>query len=330
MNDINVHLAREIMAERSREAEERHSRDRMIGEASSSRASHTKSLRRQSRKGAFESGSSWLQNRKLTISWVGLGIGATAGTLACFHSASDYVAENSPRWFVLAGVAVAITARLLARNTGQRYAGLLIATVLLLPSACTLLLLHLLRVVGAIPFPVDLISGSVSIGAAIMLLSLWFLPNPLRPSKDLRVMVPIWVPIAGIAASLVYPTLKTLWALGIDVAAPPGTVGVVDPTFYTTVAVSLIATPALALALRWWNCPSPTWMRPTALIGGLILLSLGMSGLWGVAKSPGEDAATGLLVYGGWFIWGTTILATAGRLSPENPQESLTSAGAPA
>src|SRR5699024_12331940 len=136
-----------------------------IGEAPSAHASHTKSLRRQSRKGAFESGSSWLQNRKLTISWVGLGIGATAGTLACFHSASDYVADNSPRWFVLAGVAVAITARLLARNTGQRYAGLLIAKVLLLPSAYTLLLLHLLRVVGASPFPDDLIFDSFSLGA---------------------------------------------------------------------------------------------------------------------------------------------------------------------
>ncbi|QIN28348.1 hypothetical protein [Brevibacterium luteolum] len=257
-----------------------------------------------------------------TSSWLCLGVGAAAGTLAFFHPASDYVAHNSPRWFVLAGVAVAVIARLSARTMGQRHAGLLIATVLLLPSACTLLLLHVLRAVGAIPFPVDLISASVSIGAAIVLLSLWILPNPLRTPRDLRVPVPRWVPVVGIAASLVYPTLKTLWAFGIDVAAPPDTVGVVDATFYATVAVSLAAVPALLIAMRWWDRPAPRWMRPTALVGGLVLLSLGVSGLWGVAQSPAEDPATGLLVYGGWLIWGVATLATAGQLSPENDARS--------
>ena len=316
MNEINAHLAKEIMADRAREAEEQHSRARMIRAASSAHASYAKPVRRQGWKGAFKSGSSWPQNRKLTSSWVCLSIGAAAGTLAFLHSASDYVADNSPRWFVLTGVAVAVIARLSARTTGQRYAGLLIATVLLLPSACTLLLLHVLRAVGAIPFPVDLISASASIGAAIMLLSLWILPNPLRPPRDLRVSVPRWVSVVGITASLVYPTLKALWAFGTDVAAPPGTVGVVDATFTATVAVSLAAVPALPIAMRWWDRPAPRWMRSAALIGGLVLLSLGVSGLWGVARSPAGDPATGLLVYGGWLVWGTAILATAGRLSP--------------
>lgn len=252
------------------------------------------------------------------MSWAALGLGAAAGVLALLHSAADYVTVNSPSWFVLAGIVVAVLARVFARTTGQRYAGLLIATALLLPTACTLLLLHLLRAVGAIPFPVDPISACVSLGAAIALFSLWFLPNPLRPARDLHVPVPAWMPLIGIAASLVYPTLKTLWAFGIDVAAPPDTVGVVDATFYITVAVSLAAVPALVIAMRWWNRPAPKWVRPVALIGGLLLLSLGVSGLWGVARSPADDPATGLLVYGGWLVWGITTLATAGRLSPKN------------
>lgn len=245
-----------------------------------------------------------------------LGLGAVAGVLALLYPAADYVADNSPSWFVLAGIAVAVVARMFARTTGQRSVGLLVATVLLLPTACTLSLSHLLRAVGAIPFPVDPISACVSIGAAIALLSLWFFPNPLKPSRDLRIPVPAWVPIVGIAASLVYPILKTLWAFGIDFAAPAGSVGVIDATFTATVAVSLAAVPALVIAMRWWNRPAPRWVRPAALIGGLILLSLGVSGLSGVARGPAEDAATGLLVYGGWLIWGAAILATAGRLSP--------------
>lgn len=254
--------------------------------------------------------------RGAATSWVTLGIGAVAGILALLHPAAGYVADNSPSWFVLAGIAVAVLARVRARTTGQHYAGLLTATALLLPTACTLSLLHVLRAVGAIPFPLDPISACVSIGAVISLLGLWFLPNPLRPARGMRVPVPAWVPVIGIAASLVYPTLKTLWALGIDIAAPPDTVGVVDATFTATVVIALAAVPALVIAMRWWDRPAPRWMRPAALIGGLVLLSLGVSGLWGVARNPVDDPATGLLVYGGWLIWGAATLATAGRLSP--------------
>lgn len=261
------------------------------------------------------------QHRASSVaSWVSLGIGAASGVIALLHSAAGYVSDNSPSWFVIAGIIVAVLFRVLARTTGQRYTGLLLATVLLLPTACTLLVLHLLRLVGAIPFPVDLISMCVSVGAAIALFSLWFVPNPLAPRREARVPVPRWVPMIGIAASLVYPVLKILWATGIDVAAPPETVGVIDATFFSTVAISLAATPALAVAMRWWNRPAPAWVRPTALIGGFLLVALGASGLWAVAQDP-SGAATGLLVYGGWLLWGATVLATAGRLSPGNRQE---------
>lgn len=251
---------------------------------------------------------------------IALGCGAIAGVVALLHPAADYVADNSPNWFVPAGIAVAVASRMLARTTSQRYTGLLIATALLLPAACTLLLLHLLRLVGAIPLPLDPASAVVSVGAALALCSLWFLPNPLRPRRGLRLPVPGWVPVAGIAASLVYPTLKILWALGIDIAAPSDTVGVVDATFFATVAVSLAAAPALAIAMRWWDRPAPGWVRPVALAGGFVLVSLGVSGSWAVATGPGEGVATGLLVYGGWLLWGAAVLATAGRLAPETPK----------
>lgn len=86
-------------------------------------------------------------------------------------------------------------------------------------------------------------------------------------------------------------------------------------TFIATVAVSLAAVPALVIAVRWWKRPALRCARPLALIGGL-LLPLGISSLWGVAGSPAEDAATGLLVCGVWLIWGAAVLATAGRISP--------------
>ena len=229
----------------------------------------------------------------------------------------------------LAGVAVAITARLLARNTGQRYAGRSSRRYCLLPSACTLLLLHLLRVVGAIPFPVDLISGSVSIGAAIMLLSLWFLPNPLRPSKDLRVMVPIWVPIANIAASLVYPTLKTLWALGIDVAAPPGTVGVVDPPF-TRQWQSLSSRHLLWLLL----CAGGTVHRRRGC-GPRLSLAVSFFCLLACPACGASRKALEKMPPLGYSSTEAGLSEEQQSLqpqdaSPENPQESLTSAGAPA
>lgn len=257
-----------------------------------------------------------LDPRGSTTSWGALVLGAVAGIVALLHPAADYVTNISPSWFVLVGIAVAVVARMFARTTGQRSVALLVTTVLLLPTAFTLSLSHLFRAVGAIPFPVDPISACVSIGAAIALLSLWFVPNPLRPSRVLRIPVPAWVPLVGIAASLSYPILKTLWAFGVDFAAPAGTVGVIDATFVGTVAVALAAVPALIIAMRWWNRPAPRWTRPVALVGGLILLSLGVSGLWAVARSSAGDAATGLLVYGGWLVWGAAILATAGRLSP--------------
>lgn len=261
-------------------------------------------------------------------SWVSLGIGVASGVIALLHPAAGYVAENSPSWFVLAGIIVAVVFRVLARTTGQRYTGLLLATVLLLPAACTLLVLHLLRLVGAIPFPVDPISMCVSIGAAIALFCLWFIPNSLAPRREASVPVPMWVPMIGITASLVYPVLKILWALGVDVAAPPDTLGVVDTTFFATVVVSLAATPALAIALRWWNRPAPGWVRPFALIGGFLLVALGASGLWAVTQNP-VGAATGVLVYGGWLTWGAAVFAVAGRLSPEQgthaPESSATS-----
>lgn len=249
-----------------------------------------------------------------TVSRLTLGIGAVAGVVALVHPAAGYVRDNAPDWFVLAGVGVAVVARVSARRPGGRYAGLLLATALLLPVAGTLLLLNLLRTAGAIPYPADPVSTWVSLGAAAALLGLWLVPNPLRPPQQHRLAVPVWVPVLGTVAALTYPVLKTLWAFGLGIAAPAGTVGVVDAVFVVTVVLALAAAPALAVALRWWNRPAPRWVRPVALVGGFLLVSLGTSGLWAVARGPAADVATGLLVYGGWLVWGAAVLATAGRL----------------
>lgn len=243
-----------------------------------------------------------------------------AGVLAMVHQPHDYVARMSPAWFVLAGAIVALVTLVAGRTAALRTTGLLIATVFLLPTGAALLIFHALRFTGAIPMPFDAVSAVVSVIAAVTLLALWVSPNPLRPERGTRLDVPRAVAITGIAASLVYPALKVSWALGSSWAAPPGAVGVVDATFVVTIALSIAAVPALAVALRWWDRPAPRWARPAALLGGMVLTSIGASGLWTTwtdffagRLGPGDELV-GLLVYGGWLVWGLSTITVSRRL----------------
>lgn len=195
-----------------------------------------------------------------------------------------------------------------------RLAGLLIATVLLLPSGSALLIIHGLRLVGAIRMPLDPVSAVVSLVAACTLAVLWAVPNPLRPTPGFRLDVPQWVAVTGIAASLIYPILKVSWALGSSWQAPAGTVGVIDATFVVTTALALAAAPPLVIALRWWDRPAPGWVRPVAFVGGMVRTSLGVAGLWSAWLSS-EDVVAGLATYGGWLVWGLCTITASGRLT---------------
>lgn len=237
-----------------------------------------------------------------------------AGVLALIHHPYHYVERVGATWFVLAGAVVAVVALLAARTAAQRTVGLLLATMLLLPSGGALLIIHGLRLVGAIPMPLDVISAVVSVIAGITVIALWATPNPLRPKSGSRFAVPGWVAIIGIVASLAYPTFKVSWAIGSPWLAPAGAVGVIDATFVATTALSLAAVPALVIALSWWNRPAPRWARPAALTGGMVLSALGASGLWSVPQSA-DGVASGLIVYGSWLVWGLCTIATSGRLT---------------
>ncbi|MGO1974249.1 MAG: hypothetical protein ACTH2Q_14940 [Propionibacteriaceae bacterium] len=239
-----------------------------------------------------------------------------AGVLAMEHQPYAYVARTGAPWFVLTGALVAISGLVVGRTAALRNAALLVATVFLLPAGGALLIIHGLRLVGAIPMPLDVVSAVISVVAAATLVVLWVAPSPLRPARGSRLAVPRWVAVTGALASLVYPALKVSWALGSSWVAPAGTVGVVDATFAVTTALSLVAAPPLVIALRWWNRPAPRWARPAALVGGMVLTALGASGLWSTWRSA-DEAVTGLFVYGGWLVWGLCTVTVSRRLTAQ-------------
>lgn len=241
------------------------------------------------------------------------------GTGGLFLETADYVERLSPGWFVPAGAGLALVNLVAARTRFLRTSGLVIATVLLLPGAVAASVMHVLRMIDAIPLPVDPVSAVISVVAAATLISLWAAPSPLRPARDLSTDVPRWVAAAGIVASLIYPALKASWALGSAWVAPPHTVGVLDTTFWATTGVALVGAVPLIVVLARWDRPTPQWSRPVALLAGMTLSSIGAAGLWSARLDP-DQIATGLFVYGSWLAWGLAVIAVSRRLGPQKPR----------
>jgi len=225
----------------------------------------------------------------------------------------DYVERVTPGWQLLVGAVVAMLALWTRRGWRLWVLG---ATLLLLPSAA-LLLFHLLRLVQLIPYPADLTWAAGSLAAVATLLTLWTWRNPLREDDGDPLDPPRGLVLAGVAAALCYPLVKTGWAAGIDWLAPGGVVGVVDAAYLVPVLAQLAATGATVYALRWWNAPAPRWAAPAALAGGLALSGLGQAGLYSTwTRTDHEQGALlGVLVYGGWLVWGLATLVVAARVS---------------
>lgn len=236
-----------------------------------------------------------------------------AGLVLLTSGQSAYVDRIAPVWTPVLGSVLALVC---ATTVRHRRTAAVAATVFLLPSAIAGIF-HVLRALGAIPLPVDWLALAVSLGAAVTLWATWRLSHPLHGDDGLPLDTPRWVVGAGVIAALAYPAIKTSWVAGSSWLAPRGVGHDLDAAYAVPVALALMGSVAMVVALRWWDRPSPRWAHYAAAAGGLALIGLGVSGVNATfTSSPPEGPALGLLVYGGWGLWGLATLAVAARLSP--------------
>lgn len=236
-----------------------------------------------------------------------------AGLVLLVGGQSAYVDRIAPIWTPVLGSFFALVCTATVRY--RRAAGVA-ATVFLLPSAIAGIF-HVMRALGAIPLPVDWWALVTSIGAVATLWATWRLSHPLQGEDGLPLDTPRWIATIGILAALIYPAIKTSWVAGSTWLAPRGVGHELDAAYVVPVVLALSGSAATVVALRWWNRPSPRWAHHVAAAGGLALTGLGVSGVNAtVTNSPPEGPVLGILVYGGWALWGLATLAVAARLSP--------------
>ena len=137
--------------------------------------------------------------------------------------------------------------------------------------------------------------------------------------------LPRWPVVVALVASLVYPTLRTIWALG----GTFGTTGEpldLDPAIAWGVVIAGLVLVALTLGLLVGR--GPLWARALFGLGGLVagvgLTVIGGLGAVASAKllvtegfqsSQGDDLMTWtfLIVYGSWFIAGLGVMVGSWR-----------------
>lgn len=239
------------------------------------------------------------------------GLTATMGVVVIVVGQPDYVDRFAPVWAPLVGSVVVLLACAWGRF---RKLACVLATMFLGPPAVALVF-HLLRAVGAIPYPMDTVSMAVSLAATATIIAAWLQWQPLRTAEGDPVATPRWVALLGMIVALVYPGIKTFWVAGGTWLAPAGA-HTADGTYLAPVALAALGTAATAVALRWWQRDAPRWAHPAAAAGGLTLVGLGTGGLHAaLTRHEFEGPLLGVLIYGGWLLWGLATLAVAARLS---------------
>lgn len=237
---------------------------------------------------------------------------AALGIALLARGQADYADRIAPTWTPGLGGLVAIVCATVVRH---RKATCVAATVLLLPSAIAGIF-HVMRALGAIPLPVDWLALVVSVGAALTVWTAWGLGDPLRGPGGRPLDTPRWVVGVGVLAAMAYPVLKTTWLAGSRWLAPDGAGSAVDAAYVVPVALALLGLSATVVALRWWDRPAPAWAHNAAVVGGLALMGLGVSGVNAtLTTATAEGPLLGLVVYGSWALWGLATLGVAGRLS---------------
>jgi DHA1 family inner membrane transport protein len=218
-------------------------------------------------------------------------------------------------------------------------AGSLLIGALVLVTAWSIVMLPFdaLRIVGLVPLPLS------SWGLVLRLLLLLAAATALLPAFRIRQAhqqrcpachrvlpgtldrVPRWPVAIAVVASLVYPALRTIWALG----GTFGTTGEpldLDPALAWGVVVVGLGLVAFTLLLLVGK--GPLWARALFGLGGLAAgLALAMIGglaatrsatllaTEGLQSSQGDELMTWtfLLVYGSWFVAGLGVIAGSWR-----------------
>lgn len=169
--------------------------------------------------------------RRTSLAGASAVLTAVLGAVLVVSGQPDYVDRFAPVWAPLVGGILVLLA-----SASVRYCKPLcvLATVFLGPPAVALVF-HLLRAVGAIPFPMDLFSMLVSLAATATIIAAWVQWRPLRTAAGFPLETPKWVALLGITVALVYPGLKTLWVAGGKWLAPEGS-HAVDGAYLAPVA----------------------------------------------------------------------------------------------
>ncbi len=236
-------------------------------------------------------------------------------------------------------LSVAVAAVGLSERRASSAAGSILIGALVVMTAWAVVMLpfDLLRIVGLVPLP---LSGW---GLVMRLLLLLAAAAALVPALQVRQVrqgrcpacrrvlpgtldtLPRWPIVVAVVASLVYPVLRTTWALG----GTFGTTGEpldLDPAVAWGVVVAGSALVAFTLVLLVGR--GPRWARALFGLGGLVA-GLGLTVLGGLGavsaattlategfqSSQGDELMTWtfLLVYGSWFVAGLGVIAGSWR-----------------
>jgi hypothetical protein len=260
--------------------------------------------------------------------WIALALCAAvvaAWALGQFvHGRPDYAERSGPEWLPLAAAGLAAAGIILLLSGRPQLPRLQRALVwgglLLMVWAAGGLPLDLLRLVpgGLMPDGVDwpgLVTRALALAAFVALGRLVFV----RPVAHAATPRAAWYGYAALALALVYPVLKTWWALGGSFGLRwPGADGLAG-----SFALWLPAVPwLLAAALSVLLVLTPRWLpRRLLLLAGwsatAIVATFGPAACWSFVTEFAEgDIETGGMatwvfgvVYGSWFLWAIAAAA---------------------
>ncbi len=258
------------------------------------------------------------------------------------HGRPDYAERSGPEWLPLAAAGLAAAGIILLLSGRPRLPRLQRALVwsglLLMVWASGGLLLDLLRLVpgGLMPEGVDwpgLLTRALALAAFVALARLVFARRPASASTPAAG----WYGYAAFALALVYPVLKTWWALGGDFGLKwPGADGLTGSFALWLPAVPWLLAAALSLLLVL----TPRWLpRRLLLLAGwsatAIVATFGPAACWAFVTGLAEgDLDTGGMatwvfgvVYGSWVLWAIAAAAATRSYQVRSADLRMAAAG---
>lgn len=267
----------------------------------------------------------WQRRRRHLETWAALALSGAVLLAALVQRLAPgrpaYAEVFAPDWIalpaaLLAGLAATATLRGdQASSTARRVIAW--SGCVLMMWASGGLLLDLLRVIGLIPFGVDvpgMVTRTVALAATLALAHL----TVFRPPHGSPVPVPTWFGWAAFALVLPYPLLKTWWALGgtfgLTGAGVAGELGGSFLLWLPSIPFLLAAVLSVMLVPMWRRIPR--WMLLTSgWMATVITANVGLSACWAllvatVNGSPGPEGMADWvtpLFYGSWLLFAVAI-----------------------